>query len=59
MYLVEIQLLLVVAPFVEEHRLEGMWASVVVAHWLSCPAAREIFLDQGSNPCPLHWQADS
>ena len=21
--------------------------------------AREIFLDQGSNPCPLHWQQDS
>ena len=33
--------------------------SVVVAHGLSCSAACEIFLDQGSNPCPLHWQADS
>ena len=21
--------------------------------------AREIFLEQGSNPCPLHWQEDS
>ena len=21
--------------------------------------ACEVFLDQGSNPCPLHWQADS
>ena len=33
--------------------------SVVVAHGLSCPAACGIFPDQGSNPCPLHWQADS
>ena len=33
--------------------------SVVVAHWPSCSAARGIFPDQGSNPCPLHWQADS
>ena len=35
----------------------GTWASVVVAHGLSGSAACEIFLDQGSNPCPLHWQA--
>ena len=33
--------------------------SVVVAHGPSCSAARGIFSDQGSNPCPLHWQADS
>ena len=33
--------------------------SVVVAHGLSCSAARGIFPDQGLNPCPLHWQADS
>ena len=33
--------------------------SVVVAHGLSCSAACGIFPDQGSNPCPLHWQADS
>ena len=33
--------------------------SVVVAHRVSCFAARGIFPDQGSNPCPLHWQADS
>ena len=42
----------------------GMWAlgaqaSVVVAHGLSCSTACGIFPDQGSNPCPLHWQADS
>ena len=29
------------------------------AHRLSCPAAREIFLDQGGNLRPLHWQVDS
>ena len=33
--------------------------SVVVAHGPSCLAACAIFPDQGSNPCPLHWQADS
>ena len=33
--------------------------SVVVAHGPSCFAARGIPPDQGSNPCPLHWQADS
>ena len=33
--------------------------SVVVAHGLSCSAACGIFPDQGSNPCPLHWQVDS
>ena len=33
--------------------------SVIVAHGPSCPAACGIFPDQGSNPCPPHWQADS
>ena len=33
--------------------------SVLVAHGLSCSAACGIFSDQVSNPCPLHWQADS
>ena len=33
--------------------------SVVVAHGPSCSAACGIFPDQSSNPCPLHWQADS
>ena len=33
--------------------------SVTVAHGPSCPVACGIFPDQGSNPCPLHWQADS
>ena len=33
--------------------------SVIVAHGPSCSVACEIFPDQDSNPCPLHWQADS
>ena len=33
--------------------------SVIVAHRPSCSAACGILPDQGSNPCPLHWQADS
>ena len=33
--------------------------SVVVAHGPSCSVACGIFPDQGSNPRPLHWQADS
>ena len=49
----------------------GTRASVVVArglysagsifgvHGLSCSMACGIFPDQDSNPCPLHWQADS
>ena len=30
-----------------------------MAHGLSSSKACEIFPDQRSNPCPLHWQADS
>ena len=33
--------------------------SVIVAHGPSCSVACGIFPDQGSNPCPLHWQAAS
>ena len=33
--------------------------SVVVAHGPSSSAACGILPDHGSNPCPLHWQADS
>ena len=31
----------------------------VVAHRLSCSVACGILLDQGLNPCPQDWQADS
>ena len=43
----------VVAPGLQR---EG---SVVVARGLTCSVACGIFPDQGSNPCLLHWQADS
>ena len=33
--------------------------SAIVADGPSCSVACGIFPDQGSNPCPLHWQADS
>ena len=33
--------------------------SVIVAHGPICSAACGIFPDQGPNPRPLHWQADS
>ena len=45
-------------PLVAEHSSRRA-GSVVVVHGLSCSTACGIFLDQGSNPCPLHWQADS
>ena len=42
----------------------GTQASAVVAHRFTscgtrCSAACRILPDQGSNPCPPHWQADS
>ena len=43
-------------------RLQELWlpGSVVVAHGLNYPKeCRIFFLGQGSNPCPLHRQADS
>ena len=53
--------------FIVVHRLlmqRRVWAlghsgSRVVWHGLSCSAACEIFQDQWSNLCPLHWQKDS
>ena len=46
------------ASVVVAHGLQSA-GSVVVAHRLSCSAACGIFPDQGSNLCPLHWQAHS
>ena len=46
------------ASVIVAHGLQSA-GSVVVAHGLSCSAAYGIFPDQGLNPCPLHWQADS
>ena len=34
-------------------------SSLVVVDGLSCSVACGVFPDQGSNPCPLHWQAAS
>ena len=52
------RLLIVVASLVVERGLSGT-GSTVVAHGLSCSVACGIFLDQGLNPCLLHWQVDS
>ena len=48
-------LLLSVASLIVEHRLYGIWASVVAALRLSCSVTCGIFLHQGWNSCPLHW----
>ena len=39
-----------------DSRVQAQW---LWHHGLSWSAACGIFLDQGSNPCLLHWQADS
>ena len=50
----------IAASLVAEHKLQTRrLSSVIVAHGPSCSAACGILPDQGSNPCPLHWQADS
>ena len=36
----------------------GHWPSVFVVHRHSYPTPCGIFLNQGSNPCLLHWQVD-
>ena len=46
------------ASVVVPHGLQSS-GSVVVVHRLSCSVACGILPDQGSNPCPLHWQVDS
>ena len=46
-------------PLLLQSRGSRRSGSVVVAHGPICSAACGIFPDQGSNPCPLHWQADS
>ena len=65
------RLLIAVASLVVEPGLRG-WrdsiavsldlqstGSIAVAHGFSCSAPCGIFLDQGSNPCLLHWQVGS
>ena len=50
--------LTIVASLVAEHRLQTRRLSSCGSR-AQLPAACGIFPDQGSNPCPLHWQADS
>ena len=49
--------LTIAASLVAEHRLQTRRLSSCGTQ-ASCSAACGIFPDQGSNPCPLHWQAD-
>ena len=46
-------------PLLLQSTVSRRAGSVVVAHGPSCSATCGIFPDQGSNPCLLHWQADS
>ena len=57
--LVAVHGLLIAVASLSRSRALGVRASAVVAHRLSCSAACGVFPDQGLNPCPLHWQADS
>ena len=67
--LVVVSRLLIGVACLVEHRLSGAWGSVVaVSGLLRLPGSgvqalllcgSGIFLDQGSNLCLLHWQADS
>ena len=54
----ESKVLIAVASLVSAPGLQGA-GSVVVVCRLSCSEACELFLDQGSNLCLWHWQADS
>ena len=36
-----------------------LWRTGLIVVVFSCSVACGILLDQGSNPCLLHWQADS
>ena len=49
--------LLMVAASLAECGLWGAWALSVVCR-PSCSVVCRIFPDQGSHPCPLHWQVD-
>ena len=51
-------LVIEVASPVVEHRLQNS-GSVIMAHRFSSSEACGIFLDQGSNPCTMHWQVES
>ena len=59
LFVVMLGLLIVLASLISQHRFQASLDSVVVVYNLSCPEACGIFLDQGLNPRPLHWQAES
>ena len=46
-------------PLLLRSTSSGCAGSVIVVHGPSRSAACGILPDQGWNPCPLHWQADS
>ena len=46
-------------PLLLQSTGSGRAGAVIVAHGPSCSAACGILPDQGSNPCPLYWRADS
>ena len=50
--------LTIAASPVAEHRLQTRRLSNC-GSWAQCSTACGILPDQGSNPRPLHWQADS
>ena len=56
--LVAVRRLLIVVASVCWAWALGSLASEVVVHRLSCSVACGIFLEQGLNLCPLHWQED-
>ena len=51
--------LLTAAAFLVGPGLGAQGGAVVAVHGLSCSAACGFFPEQGSDPCPLRWQADS
>ena len=55
------ELLTIVASLVATTRALALstWVSVVVVLKFSWPKVGGILPDQGSDPCPLHWQTDS
>ena len=51
---------LVAEQGLQTHRLSNCGSQAQLKQlWPSCSVACGIFPDQGSNPRPLHWQADS
>ena len=60
LFVVVQRLLIPVASLIVGTQVLGSWASAVAGLGLSSygSMAKGVFLDQGLNPCPLHWQGD-